>query len=60
MKKISVIVPMFCEELMVQECYLRLTEVLQKITNYDYEILFVDDGSKDQTLALLKEIARQR
>lgn len=58
-KKISLVVPMYYEEKVVNECYKRLTEVLQKIENYDYEIIFINDGSKDKTLELLEEIAEK-
>lgn len=57
MKKVSLVVPMYYEEKVVNECYKRLTEVLQSLENYDYEIIFVNDGSKDRTLELLEEIA---
>lgn len=57
MKKISIIVPMYYEEKVVKECYKRLSEILQKLVKYDYEIIFVNDGSKDRTLELLEEIA---
>lgn len=56
-KIISVVVPMYFEEDVVNECYKRLTNVLNKIKNYSYEIIFVDDGSQDNTFSLLKEIA---
>ena len=58
-KKISLVVPMYYEEKVVQECYKRLTEVLSKIEKYDYEIIFINDGSKDKTLELLEEIAKK-
>lgn len=57
MKKISVIIPMYYEEEVVNECYNRMTGVLSKIENYDYEIICVNDGSKDKTLQILEEIA---
>ena len=57
MKKISLIVPMYYEEQVVRECYGRISNVLKKIENYDYEIIFVNDGSKDKTLDILEEIA---
>ena len=58
MKKISLVVPMYYEEKVVNECYKRLTEVLKKLENYEYEIIFVNDGSKDKTLELLEKIAK--
>ena len=57
MKKVSVIVPMYYEELVVNECYERLIKVLNSIKDYEYEIIFINDGSKDKTLELLQEIA---
>ena len=59
MKKISVVVPMYYEEEIVDECYHELKEVLTNIKNYDYEIVFVNDGSKDKTLELLEKIAKK-
>lgn len=57
MKKISVVVPMYYEEEVAEECYKRLTKVLKSINNYSYEIIFVNDGSKDKTLTILEGIA---
>ncbi len=57
MKTISLVVPMYQEDKVVNECYKRLTEVLNSIENYDYEIICINDGSKDKTLELLEEIA---
>ena len=53
--KISVIVPMFNEE---DNALRTLTEVNSVLKDYDdYEIIAVDDGSKDQTLRLTKEFS---
>ncbi len=58
MKKVSVVIPMYYEEEVAQICYDRVNEVLEKLKKeYDYEIIFVNDGSKDKTLSILKEIA---
>lgn len=57
MKKVSLVIPMYFEEKVVDECYKRTTEVLEKIDNYEYEIIFINDGSKDKTLQLLEIIA---
>jgi len=59
MKKVSVVVPMYYEEEVANECYNRLAKVLKNIQNYEYEIVFVNDGSKDKTLEILEEIASQ-
>ena len=57
MKKISVVIPMYYEEEVANECYNRTKKVLNGLENYDHEIVFVNDGSKDKTLPILKEIA---
>lgn len=57
MKKISVVIPMYYEEEVANECYNRTKKVLNGLENYDHEIIFVNDGSKDKTLPILKEIA---
>ena len=57
MKKVSVVIPMYYEEAVVNECYSRLKKVFDKLKNYDYEFICVNDGSKDNTYKLLEEIA---
>ena len=57
MKKISVVIPMYYEEEVAQECYNRVKKVLDGIEGYENEIIFVNDGSKDKTLSILEEIA---
>ena len=59
MKKISIVVPMYYEEEVARECYNRLKNILDKIENYNYELIFINDGSKDKTLSILEEIAKK-
>lgn len=57
-KTVSVIVPCFNEELVIHETHRQLSHVLQRIQNkYNYELIFVNDGSKDDTKELLTFIA---
>lgn len=57
MKKISIVVPMYYEEQVAEECYKRLSEVLKTLEDkYEHEIIFVNDGSKDKTLEILENI----
>ena len=58
MKKISVVIPMYYEEEVVQECYSRTKKVLTDLGNFEHEIIFVNDGSKDKTLEMLEAIAQ--
>ena len=55
---LSIITPCYNEEQVIQETYKRLTEVMKTI-EYDYELLFVNDGSKDKTLLILSDLAAQ-
>ena len=59
MRKVSVVIPMYYEEEVANECYSRVKNVLSKIDNYEYEIVFVNDGSKDKTLDILEKIAEE-
>ena len=59
MKKVSVIVPMYYEEEVAEECYKRLKKVLEGLSEkYLFEIIFINDGSKDKTLNILENIAQ--
>lgn len=58
MKKISVVIPMYFEEDVVNECYNRTKNVLNKLSSYEHEIIFINDGSKDMTLELLEKISQ--
>jgi dolichol-phosphate mannosyltransferase len=48
---------MYYEEEVAEECYKRVKDVLISIENYEYEVVFVNDGSKDRTLEILEGIA---
>ena len=56
--EISVIIPTYNEEANVNMLHDRLRKVLEQITS-DYEIIFVNDGSHDKTIVLIKELASQ-
>ncbi len=56
MKKVAVIVPCYNEEAVIRESYRRTREVLDTLEN-PVEIIYINDGSKDNTRALLNEIA---
>lgn len=53
---LSIVVPMYYEEAVAEECYTRLTKVM-KDNAYNYELIFVNDGSKDKTPEILRSLA---
>ena len=57
MKKLSIVVPFYYEEKVAQETYNRLFKVVSNLTDYEYEMIFVNDGSQDNTLPIIKNIA---
>ena len=56
--KISVIIPLYNEELNIDAIYKRLNDVMI-LLNQDYEFYFINDGSSDNTLALVKELSQK-
>ena len=58
MEKISLIIPCYNEEESLPPLYAELKRVTAEMTEYTFEMLFIDDGSKDQTLPILKEMAK--
>jgi len=58
MKKISVSVTTYNEQGSIKELHSRLTAVFtQKLAHYDYEIIFIDNHSADNTRAIIEEVA---
>ena len=57
MKKVSIVIPMYYEEQVAEECYKQVKNVLTNLKDYNHEIIFINDGSKDKTLEILEAIA---
>jgi polyisoprenyl-phosphate glycosyltransferase len=55
---LSIIIPCYNEEAILRESISTLEKNLFVITS-DYEIILIDDGSRDETFAMIKELARQ-
>lgn len=55
MEGISVVVPVYNEEGNVRELHKEILDVCRK-ENYEFEIIFVDDGSKDRTSEICREL----
>ena len=56
-KLISIVTPCYNEETNVEEVYSQVRAIFQKLENYSYEHIFIDNASKDNTVKLLKEFA---
>jgi len=56
---LSVVIPAFNEEAYVERCVSSLESVLRELTG-DFEIIVVDDGSRDRTWAILESLQRSR
>ena len=55
--KISLIIPCYNEEESLLPFYTELNRVSNEMSDYEFEMLFIDDGSKDKTLSILKDLA---
>ncbi len=55
MKKIDIIIPAYNEEEALPFLFERLEKIMKENSNYEFEILFINDGSKDKTLELIKK-----
>lgn len=56
MKKITIIIPAYNEEESLPMLYERLNKLMEEMSNYEFEVLFVNDGSKDKTIDIIKNL----
>ena len=59
MNKISIIVPCFNEEEVLPDFYQETRKVVSTISDASYEFVFIDDGSRDHTLDILRLLSYQ-
>ena len=60
MKTISVVIPCYNEEKSIREMYHRLKKIFEEeLTQYDYEIIYVDDFSKDNTRVEIEKLCAE-
>lgn len=61
MKIVSVVIPVYCEQEALPYISKRLGEILQEVAarGYNWEVIFVDDGSTDATATILQTMAQQ-
>lgn len=56
-KLISIVIPAYREEENIPHIYTELTNILQSLSGkYDYEIIFVNDGSPDRTWSEIEKL----
>ncbi len=55
MKRISILIPCYNEEKTIPLMHSELSKLITAQPNYDWELMFVNDGSKDQTIDILKK-----
>ncbi len=59
MKKVSILVPCYNEEASLQVLYEALRQLMDAQTDYQWEVLMVNDGSKDNTIQIIKKLRNQ-
>ena len=59
LQTLTIIIPCYNEELLIEKTYQRVNNVLEKLANYESNIIFINDGSKDKTAEKLNVIANQ-
>ena len=57
MKTISILIPAYNEEQVLDKLFTRLANLANDTKKYNFEFLFVNDGSKDNTLQIIKDFA---
>ncbi|WP_066890380.1 glycosyltransferase family 2 protein [Clostridium nigeriense] len=59
MKKISIIVPCYNEEKMIELFYLEATKITNEIKGYSFEYILINDGSKDNTIETIRSLSKK-
>lgn len=60
MKKISLIIPCYNEEACLRLFDVEMAKIVEQMKNYEFEILYINDGSKDDTLNVIRQISKRR
>ena len=58
-EKISIIIPCFNEEEAIPIFYKEINKVIKKMKEVDFELIFINDGSSDKTLNIIKSIVKK-
>ena len=57
-KLITILVPAYNEQDVLSMLYDRLKKLMDSTSNYDFEVLFINDGSQDDTLKIIKDLRK--
>ena len=57
-KKIDIVVPCYNEQEVLRAFYEETSKVVNELTDYEFTYILVDDGSKDNTFVIMKELAK--
>lgn len=55
-KVIAILVPVFCEADNIPDFYVVLTSVIEKLKDYSFKLIFIDDGSIDNSVELVEQL----
>ena len=58
-KLISIVTPCYNEEKNVEEVYRQVKQIFERLTDYSYEHIFIDNASTDDTVSILKGLAKK-
>lgn len=58
MKKISILIPAYNEQEVLEQLYQRIGKLANDNKSYEFEFMFVNDGSRDKTLEIIKSYAK--
>lgn len=59
MKMISIVVPCFNEQENITDLHSRTSAVMRELSGYNYEIVFIDDGSTDKTRSIIEDLCQK-
>ena len=59
MKKVTLLIPCYNEESSLPALHVALCEVMDSQVQYQWEVLLIDDGSRDQSLSVMRQLRRK-
>ncbi len=59
MKKVSIVIACYNEESNVEQLYASLKQILSEFKSYAHEIIFIDNASQDETVPILRSLAKE-